>query len=239
LTEFERREFHNVSSKPSHPWGQIFISIAAVIVTFIGAKIEGFDWVIYITIPILAVAFVLMISDTAIVKYAINKTRNYKDRKVISNKSNEYLEFFDNFKVVKDITEIISGMEWGEIKSPRYHYPSNRLSDLSVILSDKNHSKLSKAIFLNYALNVFIEEADRFIQESDYLVVQRKVTYKYEHDKSKLLKLIRKYDAFRELHDDFCKKTNEITTRIYLRQFYERTFSFMPKDIAPISESKV
>jgi hypothetical protein len=239
LRHLEEFGYNDASSKPNHPWGQIFISIAAVIVTLIGAKIEGFEWAIYIAVPVLIAAFVLMLSDTAMASQLRNKISNYKDRKIISKCSEEYLHFFKKIKVIKDISETISNMEWGEIKSPRYSFPSNRLSDLSIIINDKCHPKLSKAVFLNQALNVLVDEADRFIQESDYLVVQRKVTYKYEHEKSKLLKLIRKYDEFREQHDDFCSNINEKTSKVFLRQFYDHTFSFMPKEISQVNESQV
>ena len=239
MTDFEELGLYGSSSKKSHPWGQIVISIAAVIVTFVGAKIEGYDWVLYLTIPLLLIAFVLMLSSTVLGTYLKSRYQSYKAKKVISKSSEEYIAFLEEFKLASEITDALLNLDWGAIKRPYYRYRSNRLAELKAIVKDKRHSKFSKTIYLNHALNSFVDELDSFMQECDYLVVQRQVKYKSEHDRTKMLRLIRKYDSFRERHDSFCKKINKVKLETHLYQFYEHIYSFVPKEIFPVTEAEM
>ncbi len=231
MHNFEELDALNSTRKQHQPWGQIFLSIAAITITFVGAKIEGFNWILYFAVPMLAGSFLLAIQQTSIASSVREYITNKKDKKIIKETADEYIEFFEQLSITKELIEAIQKLDWAQIKQPRHNHPHNRLIDLAEIMKSRYHSNYSKSIFLNHVLNLHIEGIDSFIQECDHLVAQREVMFKHEQDKSKLQKLIRRYDDFRERHNLLCKKINKKCSKIYFRQFYDQDFSFMPKEV--------
>lgn len=126
----------------------------------------------------------------------------------------------------------MSGLEWNDVKRPVYRFPYNEVSELKRLLSRCKNAKHSRTLFANHILCIHIEAADQYFDVCCNLVVNRDITFKHERDKTEILRLIRKYEEFKDKHNEFCESVNSTLKFNYLRKFYDKVFHFTPKDIS-------
>ncbi len=235
----EDLDFHRQVERPRNKWSEIALSFVALGITLAGVKTEGFEWLLYLTIPIILIALFLILIDSGLSKKVICTFHSRRDRKVLNQISDEYKSFLDKIDIVKKIAEEVSDLESGSTTKRNYSYPYNKISELKTMLSKHDDSRALKVLVLNHVLSIHIEAADSYFCECDFLVINRNLKYKHEHDKAEMLKLIRKYETFREQHNEFCEKTNIKLKNSFLRCFYDQTFSFVPKEIVVKASEKV
>lgn len=235
----EDLDFHRQVERPRNKWSEIALSFVALGITLAGVKTEGFEWLLYLTIPIILIALFLILIDSGLSKKATCVIHCRRDRKVLNQISDEYESFLDKIEIVKKITEEISDLESNSTTRGNYSYPYNKISELKILLAKYDDSKALKVLVLNHVLSIHIEAADRYFCECDFFVINRNLKYKHEHDKAEMLKLIRKYETFRDQHNEFCKITNAKLKNSFLRCFYDQTFSFVPKEVVLEASEKV
>lgn len=218
------------------PWDQIVLGCTAVTVTFLGAKLEDYNWILYFTIPILSLSFVLMLLNTQAGKKVKKWIYVNKERKHLSKSSKFYEEFLEKIRIAQKLADKIDQLDWGMEPRPRRPYFSNSINELYNSLDRHQKPTYYQTIMLNHILNIYVEVADGYFKECDHLVIQRKIKYKSERDKTEILKLTRQYEDFKELHDEFCKKINKIIPHNQLKPFYSDTLCFTPKELTyPLS----
>lgn len=212
------------------PWDQIVLGCTAITVAFLGAKLEGYNWVLYFTIPILSLSFSLMLLNTQAGEKVKRWIRLNKERKHLSKNAKLYKEFLVKINIAQNIADKIDQLDWGMKPRPRRPYFSNSINELSNSLGSHQKNHYYQIILLNHILNMYVEAADSYFKECDHLVMQREIKYKSERDKSEILKLIRKYEDFKELHDEFFKKINITISHSPLKLFYSGTLCFTPEE---------
>jgi len=230
LNEYNDLFIGDKAEKPKQQWGSATISIATLLITFAGIKVEGFEWVLYLTAPLLLLAFFLMLSESSIASKVRELYRARRDKRVVARIEDQYQLFFDKFKIVPELISKVENLDWCETAKPRSPNFNNELSNLNRTLSYCD-SKISRVFALNHMLNHYMDNVDSFLMECDCLVINRSIKYQCESKKSDLQKQLRKYDSFREDHDNFCKEINKNLNSSHLRCFYDHTFCFMPNEI--------
>lgn len=225
-------EFARANDNSKNKWSEIALSFVALAITLASIKTEGFEWLLYVTIPVILIALFLIVLDTGLSKRIKAYVNSRHDKKLLCRISDEYEKFIDKIDIVKKVTEEISDLEWGSTKRSYYHYPHNKISEMKSLLSDYSGSKYSKVLLINHILSIHIESADHYIGECNFLVVNRDIQYRHEHDKAEMMKLVRKYDEFRERHNEFCESINSRLRGSCLRTFYDQTYSFLPKELS-------
>lgn len=219
--------------KSKHPWGETLVSVAAIVIAIVGAKVESLNWIIFICIPILLIAFCLMIAHSEIGTWISDKWAARSDRKILAKAEKEYSELFNDSAIADQLIEKVQRLQWNNNMPPTYIHPGNSYRVMQEILNNTNAKADTKLIIMNFCLRQFIEYVDGYLVACDRFVVDRIVNYKYESERVEMIKLVRKYDDFREEHDKFCKRLNKQLSATTLSLLYGHTISFEPKELNP------
>lgn len=230
MIEHDEFGYRPEPKKSNDKWYTIIASLVSVIAAVTGSNMQGKDWFLYVTVILLLLSFAVVIKDTKPIKSFMLKRHERKRIRAISKFSVEYLKFLHKFRLVDEIIKELRNLDWCDEKDTGYYLSRNALHDLEGFINNKSLSDYSKIMGLNYGLSTYIDTADIYINQCDWLVVHRFIKYKDEHDKAKVQNLIQKYIRIKEDYNEFRKNMTVVGAPI--RHLSENTLSFTPKEIS-------
>jgi len=224
--------------KNKHSIGQVFVAVATIAVAIVGAKVPEFEWFLYLCIPLLIILLTVMLFETKLGSYIKNVWHVKKDNKILKDEYAKYIEIFDKSETAEKLISSINKIDWGNIRPAQYLHLGNKHNRLKQMLETSNTSASSMLILLNYSLQEYIDYADGYLNHCDNYIINREVNYLNPLHKAETVKLIRRYEDFRDSHDEYCKSINLRLHNIKLLHFYGKELCFIPKEISVANEAQ-
>lgn len=187
-------------------WFQIALASIAMVVSILGVNNPQFSWLVYIGVFILIISLIVIVSESFIGKYILQKYKNAETRRIFNKNELEYLSFIENSRIIDELMTEINRLPWSNKKPACLANTNNSIYDLN------NQIKFipagAKIIFANSLLREIILTADNYLYACDNTLREGNVKYDNEHHTKRVKKLLRKYENFIEIHNLFCKNVN-------------------------------
>ncbi len=223
--------------RTNHSIGQVFVAVATIAVAVVSAKVPGFEWFLYLCIPLLIILLTVMLFETKLGAYIKNIWYAKKDKKILNSEYVEYKKIFDKSETAEKLIGSINKIDWANNRPVQYLNLNNKINRLKQTLENSNASKSSMLILLNYSLQEYIEYADGYLRYCDNYIINREVSYLNPLHQAETVKLIRRYEDFRDSHNEYCKAINLRLNKVNLLYFYGAELCLIPKDISVKSEA--
>ncbi|GAA6153333.1 hypothetical protein [Pseudoteredinibacter isoporae] len=209
-------------------WLNFAIAIIGGAAALAGTGLNGPKWIIYIGIAIAIVAVLATLKDSWPLIFIKNQIHKSSDESLFADISKKYESLLDEFAVVEDLAKLISELIWEPGAQRNYNYPHNQVEHFRGILSTHKKPYALRVMYMNHILDLHVQRAEMYFSECAPSIQQRKATYKDEHQKAEMQRLLNKYYVFRDEHDSICNKLNKNLKQQKLKPFYGRTFAFSP-----------
>ena len=219
--------------KPSQNWGNLAVSVAAIIIGVIGVNSTKFEWLLYICAPVLGVAVFLMIWQTRFGKYISRLYESRRDQRHLAKQLSMYRKLVIEAKIAEKLFKAVSDLNWKQNRPSIYRHPEGYINQLLSISKGFGNGGATEFLYLNDSLNRHLEYIDSYLSQTDHLVVNRDVEFQYESEKTRLHKVIREYEEFINRHSRFCGAINSKLSSCRVQEFYGSDLCYSPKEMKP------
>lgn len=196
-------------SQPSgERWGEIVVAVSTVVLALVGAKIPGLQWLIYVCIPLIFLAFTLMLAHSAIGTTVRKSWLRWRDRRTLKHYCREYCDLVNEASVADEMANHIDGLVWGTVSRPVHLYDRNSLYYLRNLIDQKRSGGDQIVLFVNLLLFEHIWYASGHLRECDRYIRADQIKFKDSDQAVVMSKLLTKFDGYCERHNRFCKRIN-------------------------------
>jgi hypothetical protein len=197
-------------------WVGIAFSSTAALSAVAGAKLQGFDWLLYVCGITLILSVGFLCWDRFLAeKFLVIKTKRRRNNLLLPALF-EYSEIIEKFSLLEKLDSSLGNdkIDWGNRRPHLYGSSGNSLSVINH--SFKEFPESYRFISMNVMFTNFVRSYDSWLSACDGMLQSGNARYKTENAKNEILNLVRKYETLMSEHDNFCSSLNKKISNSHL-----------------------
>ena len=222
---FDPDKRKNEPASGSH-WGEIVVAISTVVLALVAANIEGLRWLVYACLPLILVAFILMLAHSSVGKAITRIWHLWRDERILKRCGAEYCEFVEEANVVEELMRNVENLVWMGVTRPDRLYDYHALVYLKTLIGPGHFKRGVNVQFVNLCLYEHFYYCSGYLAECDRYVRDGRVAFQDADHRLTVQRLVGRLEEYKERHNRFCKKINFRLRTPLLMEFYGRNLCF-------------